>query len=124
MRVSVYFLAAMLGFYRPRWLTSPRFTKTDKKIKKSSNTLALELVKTPDTLAELGQLKSENQILIGFALETNDAVDNASGKLKRKNLDLIVLNTLEDKGAGFGHDTNKITTIDKTGEICTFDLKE
>lgn len=98
-------------------------TKTDKKIKKSSNTLALELVKTPDTLAELGQLKSKNQILIGFALETNDAVDNASGKLKRKNLDLIVLNTLEDKGAGFGHDTNKITTIDKTGEICTFDLK-
>jgi len=98
-------------------------SKTDKKIKKSSNTLALELVKTPDTLAELGQLKSGNQVLIGFALETNDAIENATGKLKRKNLDLIVLNTLEDKGAGFGHDTNKITTIDKTGEICTFDLK-
>ena len=98
-------------------------SKTDKKIKKSSNTIAIELVKTPDTLAELGELKTDKQILVGFALETNDALAHAQGKLERKNLDLIVLNTLEDKGAGFGHDTNKITTIDKTGEICTFDLK-
>lgn len=98
-------------------------TKTDKKIKKSANTMDLELVKTPDTLAELGQLKTNNQVLIGFALETDNELANAKSKLERKKLDLIVLNSLSDSGAGFGHDTNKITTIDKTGEICTFGLK-
>jgi len=113
---NVGILSAAVADFTPK-------TKTDKKIKKSSNTLALELVKTPDTLAELGKLKSKNQILVGFALETNDAIAHAKGKLKKKNLDLIVLNTLEDKGAGFGHDTNKVTTIDKSGEIRTFDLK-
>lgn len=98
-------------------------TKTDKKIKKSANTMDLELVKTPDTLAELGQLKTNNQVLIGFALETDNELANAKSKLERKKLDLIVLNSLSDSGAGFGHDTNKIKTIDKTGEICTFGLK-
>ena len=98
-------------------------TKTDTKIKKTSNTLDLELVKTPDTLAELGQLKTESQVLIGFALETDNELENAKSKLERKKLDLIVLNSLSDAGAGFGHNTNKITTIDKTGEICTFGLK-
>ncbi|MFT5512215.1 MAG: phosphopantothenoylcysteine decarboxylase/phosphopantothenate--cysteine ligase [Bacteroidia bacterium] len=98
-------------------------TKSDTKIKKTANTLDLQLVKTPDTLAELGKLKTPQQVLIGFALETDNAVENAKRKLERKNLDLIILNSLADKGAGFGHDTNKITTIDKTGEMCTFGLK-
>jgi phosphopantothenoylcysteine decarboxylase / phosphopantothenate---cysteine ligase len=98
-------------------------SKSDIKIKKSSNTLTLDLVKTPDTLAELGKIKRPDQILIGFALETNNELENAKSKLERKRLDMIVLNSLKDSGAGFGYDTNKITTIDKTGEICTFGLK-
>ncbi|MFT5724115.1 MAG: phosphopantothenoylcysteine decarboxylase/phosphopantothenate--cysteine ligase [Bacteroidia bacterium] len=98
-------------------------TKTDKKIKKTSNSLELQLVKTPDTLAELGTLKTKKQVLVGFALETDNELENAKNKLTRKGLDMIVLNSLSDTGAGFGHDTNKITTIDKTGEICTFGLK-
>ena len=98
-------------------------TKSDKKIKKTSNSLVLDLVKTPDTLAELGKIKKNNQYLVGFALETDNELENAKGKLSRKNLDLIVLNSLQHKGAGFGHDTNKVSTIDKSGEICTFDLK-
>lgn len=97
--------------------------KTDTKIKKTANTLTIELVKTPDTLKELGQLKTDKQVLVGFALETDNELANAKDKLERKNLDLIILNSLSDKGAGFGHDTNKVTTIDKTGEICTFGLK-
>lgn len=97
--------------------------KTDKKIKKTTNSISLTLVKTPDTLAELGKKKSGKQVLVGFALETDNELENAQDKLNRKNLDMIVLNSLQDSGAGFGYDTNKITTIDKSGEICTFDLK-
>lgn len=98
-------------------------TKTDKKIKKTSNTLTLELVKTTDVLGELGKIKKPNQTLAGFALETDNELENAKGKLERKNLDFIVLNSLKDAGAGFGFDTNKVTIVDKFGEIRTFDLK-
>ncbi len=98
-------------------------TKTDTKIKKTANSMSLDLVKTPDTLAQLGKTKNNNQILFGFALETDNELENAKSKLERKNLDLIILNSLKDKGAGFGHDTNQISTVDKSGEICTFDLK-
>ncbi len=98
-------------------------SKSDKKIKKTANTMDIELVKTPDTLKELGALKSDNQILVGFALETNNELEHAKDKLKRKKLDFIVLNSLQDSGAGFGHDTNKVTLIDKYDEIRTFDLK-
>jgi phosphopantothenoylcysteine decarboxylase / phosphopantothenate---cysteine ligase len=108
-------LSAAVADFKPK-------VKTDKKIKKTANTMDLELVRTPDTLAELGKQKSKNQILVGFALETDNELENAKDKLKRKNLDLIVLNSLADTGAGFGYDTNKITTIDMTGEICTFGL--
>jgi phosphopantothenoylcysteine decarboxylase/phosphopantothenate--cysteine ligase len=72
---------------------------------------------------ELGGHKSGNQITVGFALETNNEMVNALGKLKKKNLDLIVLNSLQDKGAGFQHETNKITIIDKNENVTTFDLK-
>lgn len=93
------------------------------KIKKKTDTLTLELVKTKDILANLGKLKTEKQILAGFALETNNELEHAKGKLKRKNLDFIVLNSLQDKGAGFGHNTNKITIIDKHNNIEKFELK-
>jgi phosphopantothenoylcysteine decarboxylase/phosphopantothenate--cysteine ligase len=98
-------------------------SKSDIKIKKTANTMDIELVKTQDTLKELGKLKSDKQVLVGFALETNNELEHAKDKLKRKKLDFIVLNSLQDSGAGFGHDTNKVTLIDKYDEIRTFDLK-
>ena len=82
----------------------------------------MELIKTKDILASLGDIK-KNQILIGFALETNNELENAKGKLKKKNLDLIVLNSLQDKGAGFGGSTNKVTIINKNGTINEYGLK-
>ncbi len=92
------------------------------KIKKTDQSLRLELVPTKDTLAELGKIKKK-QFLVGFALETNNELENAKTKIKRKNLDLIVLNSMNDKGAGFKSDTNKITIIDKHNKTTTFELK-
>ena len=86
----------------------------DQKLKKSDNDMSIELKRTKDIAKELGATKGD-RILVGFALETNDEEANAEGKLKRKNLDFIVLNSLRDKGAGFGGDTNKITLIDANG---------
>jgi len=71
----------------------------------------------------LGSLKKANQLLVGFALETNDEETNAIGKLESKNADFIVLNSLRDTGAGFGHDSNKITIFDKAGNQYKFDMK-
>jgi phosphopantothenoylcysteine decarboxylase/phosphopantothenate--cysteine ligase len=96
----------------------------DKKIKKQGDNLTLELVPTKDILMSLGQVKSDQQVLIGFALETNDAIANAKKKLRAKNLDFIVLNTLQDEGAGFRHDTNKISIINKYNKIANFELKD
>ena len=79
--------------------------------------------KTEDILKTLGQRK-KNQILFGFALETDNELENAKDKLKRKNLDMIVLNSINDKDSGFGFDTNKITIIDKKNNILNFDLKD
>ena len=95
----------------------------NQKIKKSSATKAINLIPTKDTLAELGKLKTQKQLLVGFALETENEVANAKVKIKKKNLDLIVLNSLKDKGAGFKTDTNKITIIDKNNKITKFELK-
>ncbi|MBR5853364.1 MAG: bifunctional phosphopantothenoylcysteine decarboxylase/phosphopantothenate--cysteine ligase CoaBC [Alistipes sp.] len=86
----------------------------DQKLKKSDDDMSIELKRTKDIAKELGATKGD-RILVGFALETNDEEANAEGKLKRKNLDFIVLNSLRDKGAGFGVDTNKITLIDANG---------
>ena len=86
----------------------------DQKLKKSDDDMSIELKRTKDIAKELGATKGD-RILVGFALETNDEEANAEGKLKRKNLDFIVLNSLRDKGAGFGGDTNKITLIDANG---------
>jgi phosphopantothenoylcysteine decarboxylase/phosphopantothenate--cysteine ligase len=93
------------------------------KIKKKDVGFNLELKKTVDILSRLGALKKEGQILAGFALETNDEEKNATNKLKSKNLDFIVLNSLNDEGAGFKKDTNKITIIDSSLQKTAFGLK-
>ncbi len=93
------------------------------KIKKSGDELHLKLKKTKDILAELGRMKTKKQLLIGFALETDNEVANAVKKLNAKNLDFIVLNSLKTKGAGFGHQTNKVTIIDKKGNKTDHKLK-
>ena len=85
--------------------------------------MQLELEKTVDIAATLGSKKGTNQILVGFALETNDEINHAKQKLHKKNLDFIVLNSLNDSGAGFQHDTNKVTILDKTGNQISFPLK-
>jgi phosphopantothenoylcysteine decarboxylase / phosphopantothenate---cysteine ligase len=93
------------------------------KIKKTENDFAVPLTKTKDILKTLGNVKSTGQVLVGFALETNNEKENALEKLHSKNADMIVLNSLQDAGAGFGHDTNKITIFDKTGKSYPFDIK-
>ena len=93
------------------------------KIKKTGDGLSVSLTKTKDILKTLGGIKTASQVLVGFALETNDEEANAIKKLHSKNADLIVLNSLQDAGAGFGHDTNKITIFDKTGKSFPFDTK-
>jgi phosphopantothenoylcysteine decarboxylase/phosphopantothenate--cysteine ligase len=93
------------------------------KIKKTTDPLVLELAPTMDILHEIGKLKREGQILVGFALETDNELENAKLKLKKKHLDFIVLNSLNEKGAGFGLETNKITIIDKHGRIQHGQLK-
>lgn len=100
-------LTAAVADYAPETISST-------KIKKSDSDMHLSLVKTKDIAASLGQIKKANQFLVGFALETNDEINNAKNKLKSKNLDLIILNSLNDEGAGFGTDTNKITFISHT----------
>jgi phosphopantothenoylcysteine decarboxylase/phosphopantothenate--cysteine ligase len=83
----------------------------DQKIKRVGQTMDIHLIPNPDIAAELGRMKKDGQVMVGFALETNDEQQNAQHKLEKKNLDYIVLNSLRDKGAGFGVDTNKVTII-------------
>jgi phosphopantothenoylcysteine decarboxylase/phosphopantothenate--cysteine ligase len=102
------------------------YTPADKeaeKITKSNKMLTLKLKPTVDIAKKLGEMKKASQILAGFALETTNELDNAKSKLKRKNLDLIILNSLKDEGAGFEYDTNRITIIDKNNNIDKFELK-
>lgn len=93
------------------------------KIKKTEARFSIELSKTKDILESLGKKKKAGQVLVGFALETNNEKENALGKLKKKNADMIVLNSLQDPGAGFGHDTNKITIFEKSGQEFAFTTK-
>ncbi len=95
----------------------------DAKVKREKSNYTIELTPTKDIAASLGKIKSEKQFLVGFALETNDEEQNAQLKLEKKNLDLIVLNSLNDSGAGFQHDTNKITIFSRSGQAKAFDLK-
>jgi phosphopantothenoylcysteine decarboxylase/phosphopantothenate--cysteine ligase len=96
---------------------------SEKKIKKAEDSFSLDLKRTKDILKHLGDKKSKDQILVGFALETNNERENALSKLEKKNIDLIVLNSLNEEGAGFGIDTNKIAIFDKHGNEFTFETK-
>jgi len=113
---DVTVLAAAVADYRP-------VEVAEQKIKKSDANLTIELTKTRDIAASLGKMKHNGQVIVGFALETENEKANALSKLERKNFDLIVLNSLNDKGAGFQHDTNKITIIDKEQRVKSFELK-
>ncbi|WP_299432604.1 bifunctional phosphopantothenoylcysteine decarboxylase/phosphopantothenate--cysteine ligase CoaBC [uncultured Maribacter sp.] len=113
--IDIAICAAAVADYKPK-------IKATQKIKKKQEEFSIELVKNKDILFSLGEQKT-NQFLVGFALETENEVENATGKLKRKNLDAIVLNSLNDSGAGFGKATNKITFIDTNLQIKTFELK-
>ncbi|MEP3210396.1 MAG: bifunctional phosphopantothenoylcysteine decarboxylase/phosphopantothenate--cysteine ligase CoaBC [Maribacter sp.] len=113
--IDIAICAAAVADYRPKSVAS-------QKIKKASEDLSIVLTKNKDILLSLGKAK-KNQFLVGFALETENEVENAKGKLQKKNLDAIVLNSLNDSGAGFGKPTNKITFIDKNSTIKAFDLK-
>ncbi|WP_251620105.1 bifunctional phosphopantothenoylcysteine decarboxylase/phosphopantothenate--cysteine ligase CoaBC [Odoribacter lunatus] len=97
--------------------------RSEVKLKRGDESLCIELEPTEDIAAEVGRRKKEGQLLVGFALETNDEMCNALLKLKKKNLDLIVLNSLQDEGAGFGGDTNKVTLIDRQERKEVFELK-
>ena len=112
---DVAVLAAAVADYRPTSVAS-------EKIKKSESESSIALTKTKDIAAAFGQEKNK-QVLVGFALETENEIENAKAKLLKKNLDIIVLNSLREKGAGFGFDTNKITILDKENKIRDFELK-
>jgi phosphopantothenoylcysteine decarboxylase/phosphopantothenate--cysteine ligase len=113
--VDVAIAAAAVADYKPK-------NVADQKIKKAADDFTIELEKTKDILASLGDMK-KNQFLIGFALETENEIENAKAKIQKKNLDLIVLNSLQDQGAGFGKATNKVTFIDSSFHIEPMDLK-
>jgi phosphopantothenoylcysteine decarboxylase/phosphopantothenate--cysteine ligase len=113
---EIAILSAAVADYKPVAVAT-------EKIKKQENALELSLVKTTDILASLGKKKRKDQILVGFALETTNEKANASKKLKEKNADLIVLNSLRDEGAGFAHDTNKVTLVDASGALTSLPLQ-
>jgi phosphopantothenoylcysteine decarboxylase/phosphopantothenate--cysteine ligase len=113
---DIAILAAAVADFTPEIVS-------DQKIKRVGDELLLRLKPTTDIAATLGKIKKDSQILIGFALETTAGIDEAKGKLQRKNLDMIVLNSLTEAGAGFGFDTNRISIIDKNNNIDKFELK-
>ena len=109
-------LSAAVSDYTPKVVSAT-------KLKKNKKSLNIEFVKTQDILKSLGDIKSNKQILIGFALETNNEIEYAKKKIHDKNLDFIVLNSMTDKGTGFRYDTNKITIIDNSNKLYKFELK-
>nr|WP_321451163.1 bifunctional phosphopantothenoylcysteine decarboxylase/phosphopantothenate--cysteine ligase CoaBC [uncultured Carboxylicivirga sp.] len=113
---DIAIMAAAVADYTPA-------VKADQKMKRKADELTIELKATVDIAKALGAIKKDNQVMVGFALETNNAEQNAQKKLSSKNLDMIVLNSLEDSGAGFNVDTNKITIIDKQNNKKDFSLK-
>lgn len=115
-KMNLGVFAAAVADYRPKNVAA-------EKIKKNDDSMSIELIKNPDVLHWAGQNKLDHQYLVGFALETEHEERNAKGKLERKNLDSIVLNTLKDEGAGFALDTNKISILDRDGAMTIFDLK-
>ena len=112
---DIWVFAAAVADYKPK-------QAANKKIKKDTNSFTIELVKNVDIAATLGKQKRPDQFAVGFALETNNELENAQGKLQKKNLDMVILNSLQDAGAGFKHDTNKISIVEKD-KLTSFDLK-
>ncbi|MDR2968620.1 MAG: bifunctional phosphopantothenoylcysteine decarboxylase/phosphopantothenate--cysteine ligase CoaBC [Tannerellaceae bacterium] len=117
-RMDAALLCAAVADYRPESVEEVKIKR------ETAGKITLHLVPNKDIAAALGSDKQEGQILGGFALETHDGMTHAQDKMERKNLDFIVLNSLEDQGAGFRHDTNKITIIDRTGSIVEYPLKK
>ena len=115
-KADVIIMAAAVADYTPIDVAKNKLKKTQQKVQ-------IQLKATQDILSSIGKLKSKNQFLVGFALETNKELENAKEKLVRKNLDLIVLNSLKDYGAGFEYDTNKVTLIDKNNKVEKCELK-
>ena len=113
---DIAILAAAVADFTPE-------TVSGTKIKRGNGEMIIRLKPTEDIAALLGGMKTGGQFLAGFALETDDEVSNAISKLKRKNLDMIILNSLRDEGAGFGHETNRISIIDRNNNIDKFELK-
>ena len=96
---------------------------SSKKMKRGKEEWAIKMKPTKDIAAEMGKAKKKGQLFVGFALETDNELEHARSKLQRKNLDLIVLNSLQEEGAGFGTDTNRVTMIDRSGNMDSFELK-
>ncbi len=115
-KADIAILCAAVADFTPK-------TTADKKIKRKGDNLKLELQPTQDIAAALGAIKKKKQVLVGFALETDNELQNAKGKMERKNLDFIVMNSLQDKGAGFRVDTNKVTIIDRHQGLTAYDVK-
>ena len=114
--IQLGIFSAAVADYKPKEVS-------EQKIKKSGETMNIELVKTIDILKATGETKKEGQVLVGFALETQNEIENAQKKIVTKNLDMIVLNSLNDQGAGFLLDTNRVTLIDRENKITKFELK-
>ena len=117
-QADIAIMAAAVADFKPKSVAT-------EKIKKKANQeeMSIDLVKNPDIAATLGKMKNNKQILIGFALETEQPVANATRKLTKKGFDFIVLNSLKDEGAGFNHDTNRITLVFKGNKTKEFQLK-
>jgi len=113
---DITIMSAAIADFKPKF-------KSNQKIKKENKINVIELEPTNDVLEKLGTLKKDNQILVGFALESENEIKNAKQKLNNKNLDFIVLNSLNDAGAGFEYDTNKVSIISNKNKIVSFDLK-
>ena len=115
-KADIAILSAAVSDFTPK-------ERNKSKIKRGKDDLFIELTPTTDIAATLGEIKTKRQLLVGFALETDNEEKSAISKISRKNLDMIVLNSLQDSGAGFGFDTNKITIIDSSNNIDKFELK-
>ncbi|MCB9173656.1 MAG: bifunctional phosphopantothenoylcysteine decarboxylase/phosphopantothenate--cysteine ligase CoaBC [Flavobacteriales bacterium] len=115
-KADIVIMSAAVADFKPKKVSK-------QKIKKNNADLIIDLEPTQDILKSVGNIKTKNQLLVGFALESNNELENAKTKLKSKNLDLIVLNSLNDKGAGFEFDTNKVSIIDNSNKVDKFELK-
>jgi phosphopantothenoylcysteine decarboxylase/phosphopantothenate--cysteine ligase len=115
-KMDIAIMAAAVADYRP---SAP----ADEKIKKKGDSIQFEMIPNPDILKSIGQNKKAHQTIVGFALETENELENAQAKLVKKNLDLIVLNSLKDKGAGFGGDTNQVKLIEPNNKVTSIQLK-